>query len=117
MKPSFLPIKKMGNPSSPKIAILHGFMGSHLDFIPLAYSLQNQYHCLLFDLPGHGRASLEDPLEAVKKTLLHEGPYEILLGYSMGGRILLHLLPQLSFEKLIIISSSLGPQTEEEKKR
>ena len=68
-------------------------MGSHLDFIPLAYSLQNQYHCLLFDLPGHGRASLEDPLEAVKKTLLHEGPYEILLGYSMGGRILLHLLP------------------------
>lgn len=88
----------------PTLVFLHGFLGSHQDFIPLATQLNqsklNQFDCLLVDLPGHGRSldlpdrtyTLQGAAEAILDTL-DRGNIErpVLYGYSMGGRLALYL--------------------------
>ena len=44
----------LGNPSLPRIVFLHGFLGSGSDWLPVTRELQNDYCCLMVDLPGHG---------------------------------------------------------------
>jgi 2-succinyl-6-hydroxy-2,4-cyclohexadiene-1-carboxylate synthase len=83
----------------PALIFLHGFLGSHQDFISLRTHL-HQYNCLLVDLPGHGKSlglpdrtyTLQGSAEAIVDMLDHakiERP--ILYGYSMGGRLALYL--------------------------
>ena len=88
----------LGN-DRPTLVFLHGFLGSHQDFIPLTTQL-DRYNCLLVDLPGHGKSlgfpdrvyTLQGAAEAILDTLDHcniDRP--ILYGYSMGGRLALYL--------------------------
>lgn len=90
----------LGN-DRPTLIFLHGFLGSHQDFIPLATQL-HPYNCLLLDLPGHGKSlalpdrtyTLQGAAEAILDTLDHckidDRP--ILYSYSMGGRLALYLV-------------------------
>ena len=115
--------------SLPRIIFLHGFLGSGIDWVPIAQELENDYCCILVDLPGHGESDIEangDPdlffmetvdtlAEELSRSAAPEPCY--LVGYSMGGRIALSLLlryPEL-FEKAIIVSASPGLRTEEER--
>ncbi|MCY7408250.1 MAG: 2-succinyl-6-hydroxy-2,4-cyclohexadiene-1-carboxylate synthase [Alkalinema sp. CAN_BIN05] len=88
----------LGN-DRPTLVFLHGFLGSHQDFIHLTTQL-NQYNCLLLDLPGHGKSlglpdrtyTLQGAAEAILDTLDQcniDRP--ILYGYYMGGRLALYL--------------------------
>ncbi len=115
--------------SLPRIIFLHGFLGSGSDWVPIARELQDEYCCILVDLPGHGESDIEangDPdlfftetVDALAEELSRTAAPEpcFLVGYSMGGRIALSLLlryPEL-FEKAIIVSASPGLRTEEER--
>jgi len=88
----------LGN-DRPTLVFLHGFLGSHQDFIHLATQLK-RHTCVLLDLPGHGKSlalpdrayTLQGAAEAVLDTLEDcniQRP--ILYGYSMGGRLALYL--------------------------
>jgi len=122
----------IGDAGLPAIVFLHGFLGSGSDWLPFARELSRKYRCILVDLPGHGEAAFPETLipnhywegyfihtvDALARELqsILTSP-AFLVGYSMGGRIGLALAlrhPEL-FLKAVIISSSPGLQTEEER--
>ncbi len=118
----------LGNTSMPRIIFLHGFLGSGSDWMPIARELQENYCCVMIDLPGHGEALFHqtvnpdgffeqtvDALAELVRTIA--SPPCFLVGYSMGGRIALALLlrhPDL-FAKAVIVSASPGLRTEKER--
>lgn len=103
------------------VLLLHGFLGSAADFRELEALLPGGRRVDVPDWPGHGtRGRLRDPsaytLEAHLSLVLEwvraqEEP-GILLGYSMGGRLLQHALarlPELSPDwRVILVSTSPG---------
>ena len=123
-----LHITTIGDPSLPKIVFLHGFLGSGSDWLSFAHKLADRYCCVLVDLPGHGEAGIPEDGDAdgffmrtveavaVEIRLLSAEPC-VLVGYSMGGRIGLAMAlryPEL-FSKAVIVSSSPGLRTAEER--
>jgi 2-succinyl-6-hydroxy-2,4-cyclohexadiene-1-carboxylate synthase len=120
-------INRFGNPELPAMVFLHGFMGAKDDWQALLPSLSQHYHCICLDLPGHGSnhiplptpglsAAAEDIIEKVTRlgyTQFH------LVGYSLGGRIALHiakLYPQ-SLLSLTLESAHPGLKTDAEKQQ
>ncbi len=124
-----LETESVSDASLPRILFLHGFLGSGSDWVPIARQLENDYCCILVDLPGHGESDIEangnpdlfftETVDALAEELSRSAAPEpcFLVGYSMGGRIALSLAlryPEL-FEKAIIVSASPGLRTEEER--
>lgn len=113
--------KSWGNPSHPAFVFLHGFMGSHLDFLPVIEILQKEFYCLAIDLPGHGNSSpfipqnIEEFDDIVTLTIQKNisSPFH-LVGYSMGGRVALKLSSRLQPSMLSLISSKVFPLNEKE---
>ena len=88
-------ILSRGNPDRPAVVFLHGFLGDGTDWAPVADLVEDDVHCVLVDLPGHGRSAAPDPAApvaafardlsvALSQTV--RGPY-VLCGYSMGARL------------------------------
>lgn len=109
-----------GNPDSPAILFLHGFLGSRLDWEEIIYGLSDEFYCVAPDLPGHGQTakspnpeaySMRSAAEALQVTLDElRIANSALVGYSMGGRLALHLgmtYPQ-RWNHLVIESASPG---------
>jgi len=117
-------ISTRGSAGNPGMILIHGFLGSSLDWLPVAESIDSRYNCILPDLPGHGKTPASTmPFENQMEILAGEiesrqqSP-SYLAGYSMGGRIALYLAlryPGL-FRHAVIISASPGLKTEEERK-
>ncbi|MBT1445224.1 2-succinyl-6-hydroxy-2,4-cyclohexadiene-1-carboxylate synthase [Shewanella sp. JM162201] len=88
----------------PVLLLLHGFLGSGDDWQTLRPLLEPHFRLLTPDLPGHGRQPLacdrydfNGVCEALCRYLAREAVTELhLLGYSLGGRIALHLAGMLS---------------------
>ena len=96
---SLLPLHVLGSPTGVPLVCLHGFLGSAADWAPLAPRLPG-VRLVAPDLPGHGDATavpraaylFEAAAEAVVATLDAAGiGRAALAGYSMGGRLALHL--------------------------
>ena len=51
-------VSEAGNPSGPPIVLLHGGLGSRLDFEPLARLLAPDHRLIAIDSRGHGRSTL-----------------------------------------------------------
>lgn len=97
------------------LLFLHGFLGQKEDWAPLLAHLSPSIPTRSIDLPGHGKAPLSNNiLETVKEQA---GNATILVGYSAGGRIALHLKERYpaTFEKIILLSAHPGLHSEEEK--
>lgn len=98
------------------VIFLHGVFGSGTDWDQVTKRLDGT-DTVSFDLPGHGRTALGDAPSiegwadqlAVELTELSDLPVS-LVGYSMGGRLALHLAstrPDL-IDRLVLISTSPG---------
>ncbi len=115
---SLLKFLQSGPPDAPAVLLLHGFMGSRLDWQPLAAVLARSHCCLAVDLPGHGETGdpgdesrwSPDGCVAALAGLLAAAGGGSVVGYSLGGRLALQLAveyPDL-VTRATIVSSSPG---------
>ncbi|MGB3671783.1 MAG: 2-succinyl-6-hydroxy-2,4-cyclohexadiene-1-carboxylate synthase [Phormidesmis sp.] len=114
-----------GEPTKPPLMLLHGFLGSHQDFVPLLPKLSPHFYCIVPDLPGHGQTatapgSYTFPLAAsvLLQLLGHLNIRQTnLLGYSMGGRLALYLTCKFpnGCIRTVLESASPGLKTAEER--
>lgn len=97
--------------SGPSISYLHGFTQTKESWLPVIEQLEQDHsHCLL-DAPGHGlspdgQRTLQQAASDVAESM-HPG---ILVGYSMGARIALHVAlqhPEI-VTALVLISGTAG---------
>jgi 2-succinyl-6-hydroxy-2,4-cyclohexadiene-1-carboxylate synthase len=112
---------------SPRLLFLHGFMGQGDDFQEVMAALASTFYCVSVDLPGHGQTQVLLPangyyLDAVAEGLLafltaHSLLPCGLVGYSMGGRLALHMACQHpeQFTGLVLESASPGLATAAER--
>jgi 2-succinyl-6-hydroxy-2,4-cyclohexadiene-1-carboxylate synthase len=110
---------RTGSPTDvPPIALLHGFTQTATCWGPFADKLSATHSVVAIDLPGHGgsgevRADLEQATAFVASSIERS----IVIGYSLGGRIALHLAlghPQL-VERLVVIGATGGLDSEKER--
>ena len=116
-----------GEPKNPPLLLLHGFLGSHQDFVPLLPKFSPHFYCIVPDLPGHGQTvtapgSYTFPLTArvLLQLLGHLNIRQInLLGYSMGGRLALYFTGKFPNRciRTVLESASPGLKTAEEQER
>ena len=98
---------------APTLVLLHGFTHTGASWGAVTAGLGETYRPLAPDLRGHGSASECTPvdLEHVIGDIdaLAPGPFA-LVGYSMGGRIALHVALALGprVQRLILIGASPG---------
>jgi 2-succinyl-6-hydroxy-2,4-cyclohexadiene-1-carboxylate synthase len=106
-----LNVKCIGSKEKPALFFLHGFLGMKEDWEKVVSYLQDDFFCILADLPGHGSPLTEDFPEMLQKTLQNLRLKKItLIGYSLGGRLSLAAAqkhPEL-FTKVLILSSHPG---------
>jgi 2-succinyl-6-hydroxy-2,4-cyclohexadiene-1-carboxylate synthase len=115
-----------GTPGSPALVLVHGFAGSLHTWNWLLPQLEEHFHVLLVDLPGHGKTPLPRERdfslvrlgEALGQLISNavEAP-AFLCGYSMGGRIALHtaLFDPEAIKGLALIGTSAGIADEAER--
>ena len=113
-----------GERTQPGLLLLHGFLGSHQDFVPLLPKLSEHFHCVVPDLPGHGQTQTKPDSYTFAKTanallalLAHLNISQThLLGYSMGGRLALYLACEFPehFRRVVLESASPGLKTIQE---
>jgi 2-succinyl-6-hydroxy-2,4-cyclohexadiene-1-carboxylate synthase len=97
------------------VVLLHGFGGTHRMWDGVAERLDaERYRPLALDLPGHGEAAeAERPITfagCVEHVLARAPARFTLGGYSLGGRVALHVAlaaPQ-RVARLVLIASSAG---------
>lgn len=103
------------------VVLLHGFGGTHRTWDGVAARLDpERYRPLALDLPGHGREAAARPITFARCVagVLAEAPGRfVLCGYSLGGRIALHVAlaaPQ-RVTALVLIACSAGIEDEAER--
>ncbi|WCJ35750.1 2-succinyl-5-enolpyruvyl-6-hydroxy-3-cyclohexene-1-carboxylate synthase [Euphorbia peplus] len=117
------------------VVFLHGFLGTGEDWISIMTAISGSVRCISIDLPGHGASKMQNcsskdakwdatlSVEIVS-NLLYKLIQEItpgkvtLVGYSLGGRIALHMALR-HVDKIngaVIISGSPGLEDEMERK-
>ena len=96
-----------------RLLLLHGFTatGRSWDGVRRRIAGGTYSEVLAPDLRGHGEAAERAPatMSAVVDDLRQDGPYA-LAGYSMGGRVALHLAltqPDL-VQRLVLVSTTPG---------
>jgi 2-succinyl-6-hydroxy-2,4-cyclohexadiene-1-carboxylate synthase len=97
------------------VVLLHGFTHTGASWSPVIRALGERYNAIAPDIRGHGSASEREPVsvEGVIDDVLRMVPEEepfTLVGYSMGGRIALHVALALRgrVQRLILIGASPG---------
>jgi 2-succinyl-6-hydroxy-2,4-cyclohexadiene-1-carboxylate synthase len=100
------------------VVLLHGFAGTGRAWDPVVERLgPERYTALAPDLRGHGGARDARPIgfDAVVDDVLAAAPARFALcGYSMGGRIALHvaLAAPERVERLILVATTAGIEDE-----
>ncbi|XP_071926454.1 protein PHYLLO, chloroplastic isoform X3 [Coffea arabica] len=86
------------------VVFLHGFLGTGQDWIPIMKAMSRSARCIAIDLPGHGGSKLKTDsaakpslsIHVIAEMLCQLFPHitpekVILVGYSMGARVALHM--------------------------
>ncbi len=106
------------------VVLLHGFGATRRAWDGVVAALDpERYRPLALDLPGHGNtAEHAGPVTfdaCVAHVLAHSPERFTLCGYSMGGRVALHVAlaaPERA-DRLVLVASTAGIQDEEERTR
>jgi len=113
----------------PPLVLLHGFTGNHTSWDGWLPELSKRFRVFALDLPGHGDTKFDGRDSAtglphvaavIDRWLEKQGVVKAdFIGYSMGGRTLLHLaalFPQ-RISSMIILSASPGIEDAAERSR
>jgi pimeloyl-ACP methyl ester carboxylesterase len=108
--------------SGPPLVLIHGFLVSHKEWLPILPHLTKRFRCILPDLPGFGgsekrapgdypytRESFAETVGDVMSAL--EVPRAHVCGHSMGGSVAITLAadrPEM-VDKLVLIDSASYP--------
>lgn len=94
-----------------RIVLVHGFTQTRDCWGPVFDDLVTDHEVCRIDAPGHGRSStLHAGLRTGARLIADRGGRGTYVGYSMGGRFLLHLAlanPEL-VERLVLIGATGG---------
>jgi 2-succinyl-6-hydroxy-2,4-cyclohexadiene-1-carboxylate synthase len=98
---------------TPAIVLLHGFTHTGASWDPVIAAVGERYRAIAPDIRGHGSASDAEPvtLEAVIDDVGAPALGRFTLaGYSMGGRVALHVALALPdrVDRLVLIGASPG---------
>lgn len=98
-------------PHTDRLVFVHGFTQTGRSWLPLATAFAREYDVMLVDAPGHGgSASVRADLRRTADLLGQTGGTGTYIGYSMGGRMCLHLAlthPHL-VPRLVLLSTTAG---------
>jgi 2-succinyl-6-hydroxy-2,4-cyclohexadiene-1-carboxylate synthase len=104
------------------LVLLHGFSGTRRAWDGVIARLDGErYRPLALDLPGHGPAGLRDrsiTFASCVETILAQAPRRFALcGYSMGGRVALHvaLAAPARVTRLTLVSCTPGIEDDAER--
>ena len=100
-----------------RAVLVHGFLGSPEDWSDVRAQLNPAIHCECVSLRDLGCASIAAAADALAMQL-QKNPCDVLVGYSMGGRITLELTckyPEFT-HRLVLLSTSLGLHDEQERR-
>ena len=101
-----------------RLTLVHGFTQTGRSWAPVVPALSEHFEVVTPDLPGHGRrAGQPAGMDEAARIVGEEGGRGAYVGYSMGGRVALHLAlarPDL-VERLVLVSTSAGIEDEEER--
>ncbi len=107
---------------APKLVLLHGFSNTGASWDGVGAAVGERYRPLAPDIRGHGRASAATPVDlpsVIADVSALTGPTEAftLAGYSMGGRLALHVAFALTrrVDRLVLIGASPGLPTPAER--
>jgi len=113
-------LETAGSPRNPAVVALHGFMGTGADWSTVMAALAGERYGLSPALPGHGKTRcpegagswrMEQVAAALALELARRGIAQTdLIGYSMGGRLGLHLALhcRARVRRLVLESASPG---------
>jgi 2-succinyl-6-hydroxy-2,4-cyclohexadiene-1-carboxylate synthase len=94
-----------------RLVLVHGFTQTSRSWTAVADHLVAAHEVVAVDAPGHGdSAGIEADLPAGAELLGDVGGRATYVGYSMGGRLCLHLAvarPDL-VERLVLVSTTAG---------
>jgi len=102
----------------PRAALVHGFLGSPADWAEVLARLAPGIDCDCVPLAELGCGSVADAAEHLAVRLAR-APCDVLVGYSMGGRIALELAatrPELA-PRLVLLGASPGLDDPDERAR
>jgi 2-succinyl-6-hydroxy-2,4-cyclohexadiene-1-carboxylate synthase len=112
------------NATLPPLLLLHGWMGSCIDYAEIIESLRSRFYCIAIDLPGHGQTeviggdldySFINTAIGIIQLLDSLGIEKCsIAGYSFGGRLALYLALEFPgrFDNVMLESASVGLATE-----
>ena len=96
---------------APRLVLVHGFTQTGRSWSTIAADLARDHEVVLVDAPGHGGSGAVDAdLPAGAALLGQAGGRGVYVGYSMGGRLALHLAlaePAL-VDGLVLLGATAG---------
>jgi 2-succinyl-6-hydroxy-2,4-cyclohexadiene-1-carboxylate synthase len=105
---------------SPRIVCVHGFTQSGRSWTPIASLFAADHEVVTVDLPGHGESGHAGAdLWESARMVGSAGGAGVYLGYSMGGRVALHLAlsaPEL-VTALVVVGATGGIDDSSERAR
>ncbi|MGD1955170.1 MAG: alpha/beta fold hydrolase BchO [Sphingomonadales bacterium] len=113
-------LQEMGNPSKPRVLLLHGAGATTHSYADVMPVLANDFAVTAIDLPGHGfttmlgssRPTREGVSEGVAALLEKEALVpDLIVGHSAGGAVAVTMVAEglLSPTALIVINGSFFP--------
>jgi 2-succinyl-6-hydroxy-2,4-cyclohexadiene-1-carboxylate synthase len=104
-----LAIERVGR--GPRLVLVHGFTQTGATWRPIVERFQDRFEVVTVDCPGHGGSSaVRADLPTAASLLGRVGGRATYIGYSMGGRLALHLAlarPDL-VERLVLLGATPG---------
>jgi 2-succinyl-6-hydroxy-2,4-cyclohexadiene-1-carboxylate synthase len=104
--------------SGTRLVLVHGFSQTGRSWGRLVPHFAETHQVMCVDLPGHGdSATISEDLAGSAELLGAAGARATYIGYSMGGRVALHLAlarPDL-VERLVLLGATGGLDSEQER--
>ncbi len=112
------PVASISRGTGPRLVFVHGFTQTCRSWLPVAEAFTADHEVVLVDAPGHGRSShVRVDLRLGADFIAKVGGRATYIGYSMGGRFLLHLA--LAYPHLVrslgLISATGGISNDDER--